>query len=59
MTDLTTYEYYSVPEEELWETLQEEARKMFASDSLEYDFRESVDDFSSSFPAQRQRNNFN
>ncbi|MFC1532143.1 hypothetical protein ACFL7M_02080 [Thermodesulfobacteriota bacterium] len=45
MTDLTIYEYYSVPEEEFEQTLQEEARNMFASDSLVYDFRESADNF--------------
>ena len=40
MTDLTLHEYDGVAEEKLVQILQAEAIKMFAFDSLEYDYRE-------------------
>ena len=42
MTDFTLDEYYGIPEEELRQILQAEAKKMFNSDSLENDSEEVV-----------------
>jgi len=42
MTDFTLDHYYGMPEEELGQILQAEAKKMFNSDSLENDSEEVV-----------------
>jgi hypothetical protein len=58
MTDFTLDEYYGIPEEELGQILQAEARKMFNTDSLENDSEEVVNNFYLTFQ-QKQKNNIN